>query len=170
MSDSGQIGARPSVGAIIVRFAGFFLLWIVLMGAEPRHWPFGIVAACAAAFASARLWPASTGLSASGVARFILRFLPQSAMAGFDVARRALSPDPGLHPGIVTHVTALPPGNARDGMTAVMSLQPGKLPAGLADEGALLVHCLDTKQPVATEMKADEAAYLRMFRKERGHG
>jgi multicomponent Na+:H+ antiporter subunit E len=145
------------------------------MGAAPKDWPFGIVAACAATLASTRLWPASSGLSAPGIARFVLRFLPQSVMAGVDVARRAFSPDPGLRPGIVIHETALPPGMARDGMTAVMSLQPGKLPLGVlsADEAdcrTLLVHCLDTGQPVAAEMAADEAAYLRIFRTERGHG
>jgi multicomponent Na+:H+ antiporter subunit E len=155
--------------ALIIRFAGFFLLWLVLIGTEPKHWPFGIVAACSATWASALFWPTSGGLSPFGVARFTLRFLPQSVMAGLDVARRAFSPDPGLHPGIVAHETALPPGMARDGMTAVMSLQPGKLPVGLADESALLVHCLDTRQPVAADMASDEAAYRRMFR-ERSHG
>jgi multicomponent Na+:H+ antiporter subunit E len=157
-----------------MRLTGFFLLWLVLIGAQPKHWPFGIVAACAATFASTLLWPAATGLSLSGIARFTLRFLPQSVMAGLDVARRSFSPDPGLHPGIVTHETRAPSGMARDGMTAVMSLQPGKLPVGHGDvghgdEGTLLVHCLDTREPVAAEMAADEAAYLRMFR-ERSHG
>jgi multicomponent Na+:H+ antiporter subunit E len=170
MDDAGHASEKPSMLSLFIRFAGFFLFWLVLIGAEPKHWAFGIVAACAATGASAVLWPASGGLSPFGVARFALRFLPQSGIAGLDVARRAFSPDPGLHPGLVTHETALPPGMARDGMTAVMSLQPGKLPVGVAEEGALLVHCLDTRQPVAAEMAADEAAYLGMFRKERGHG
>jgi multicomponent Na+:H+ antiporter subunit E len=169
MSDMKSTVTDSSRIASGIRFAGFFLLWLVLIGADPKHWPFGIVAACAATFASARLWPVSTGLSFAGVARFTLRFLPQSVMAGLDVARRAFAADPGLHPGFVAHETALPPGMARDGMTAVMSLQPGKLPVGLADQGDLLVHCLDTRQPVAAEMAADEAAYQRMFR-EMSHG
>jgi multicomponent Na+:H+ antiporter subunit E len=169
MTDAGSITSRPSMISLIIRFSGFFLLWLTLIGAEPKHWPFGLVAACAATFASARFWPASSGLSVPGVAGFGLRFLPQSVMAGLDVARRAFSPDPGLRPGIVTHETTLPPGMARDGLTAVMSLQPGKLPVGGVDGDALPVHCLDTRQPVAAEMAADEAAYRRMFR-ERHHG
>jgi multicomponent Na+:H+ antiporter subunit E len=105
----------------------------------------------------------------------VLRFLPQAVGAGLDVARRAFSPDPGLNPGIVTHGTSLGPGMARDGLTAIMSLQPGKLPVGRTEADgpgpdALLVHCLDTRQPVASEMAADEAAYLRMFRQEAGRG
>jgi multicomponent Na+:H+ antiporter subunit E len=170
MSDTENHGKKSPLSGLIARFSGFFVLWLVMMGTEPGHWPFGIVAACAATWASALLWPASTGLSLPGIAGFALRFLPQSVMAGIDVARRAFSPDPGLHPGILTRETALPPGMRRDGMTGVMSLQPGKLPVGVAETGALLVHCLDTGHPVEMEMAADEAAYLRMFRKERGHG
>jgi hypothetical protein len=38
---------------------------------------------------------------------------------------------------------------------------PGTLPTGANDEGALLVHCLDTNQPVAANLRAEELLFMR---------
>jgi len=41
------------------------------------------------------------------------------------------------------------------------SLLPGTLPTGLDETGAVVVHCLDTEQPVAAQMAAEEALLIR---------
>jgi multicomponent Na+:H+ antiporter subunit E len=52
-------------------------------------------------------------------------------------------------------------GIARDGFTAFASLMPGTLPVESEAGGALLVHCLDTDQPVAAQMAAEAARFAR---------
>ncbi len=111
------------------------------------------------------MWPARSGLSFFGLLRFVLRFLPQAVAAGVDVALRAMAPKVSLNPGLVPHTTTLPQGFGRDALTAVMSLQPGKLPVG-GETNTLIVHCLDKDAPVIADMAADELAFLRIWRRE----
>ena len=42
-------------------------------------------------------------------------------------------------------------------------LMPGTLPTGADEQGTLLVHCLDTSQPVAANLKAEEQLFIRAF-------
>lgn len=157
------IGSRP-LSSILARGAGFLALWTVLIGTAPKDLPIGVVAAGAAAWASGMLWPAAGLLSLAGLLRFVVRFLPQSVVAGVDVARRALAPRLALDPGFVTCRTSLPRGTARRALCAVMSLQPGKLPVAAEPDGRLLIHCLDLRQPVSDEVAADEAAFRCILR------
>jgi hypothetical protein len=62
---------------------------------------------------------------------------------------------------MVSHRTNLPEGMPRDGFTALASLAPGALPAGADERGALVVHALDTRLPVAADLAATEALYAR---------
>lgn len=157
------IGPRPlsSIGA---RSVGFLALWIILIGAAPTDLAIGVVAAACAAWTSGMLWPAAGAISAMGLLRFVIRFLPQSVVAGVDVARRAFAPRPALEPGFVTCRTSLPAGTARRALCAVMSLQPGKLPVAAEPDGTLLIHCLDIREPVLDEVAADETAFRCILR------
>ena len=62
------------------------------------------------------------------LARFVLRFLRQSVVAGIDVAWRALDPRLPLRPGFVVYQPRLPPGPARNAFCTMTSLLPGTLP------------------------------------------
>jgi multicomponent Na+:H+ antiporter subunit E len=74
------------------------------------------------------------------------------------VARRALSPDMKLRPGLARYTPGLPAGPARSFFLTVASLQPITVPAGWdRTTGALMIHCLDTGQPVAADMAIEEA-------------
>jgi multicomponent Na+:H+ antiporter subunit E len=53
-----------------------------------------------------------------------------------------------------------------DAFCALTSLAPGTLPAGADDSGAIVVHCLDVGQPVASHLAADEELFTRAL----GHG
>jgi multicomponent Na+:H+ antiporter subunit E len=62
-----------------------------------------------------------------------------------------------LRTGFVVYGSRLPPGPARAAFCTMMSLLPGTLPCGTDDSGNLIVHCLDTGQPIAEQAAADEA-------------
>ncbi|KRD95893.1 hypothetical protein ASE63_12840 [Bosea sp. Root381] len=170
MSPSTIPRLRPSRSALLLRALGFLALWLALIGTAANDWPFGLLAAAAATWASLALWPPDSRLSLPGLARFVLRFLPQAVVAGVDIARRAMAPRIALNPGLVDYQTTLPAGLAQGAMCAVMSLQPGKLPISCQASGAMLIHCLDTETQVGAELAADEAAFLRILPERGRHG
>jgi multicomponent Na+:H+ antiporter subunit E len=161
----GPISAGPSVlESWISRAAGFLGFWLVLTGADPADLAAGLVAAAAATWASLRLMPAEQwDLHPVKLANFVLHFLRQSIVAGTDVAFRALDPQLPLRPGFVAYRTNLPPGTKRNTFCAIMSLLPGTLPCGPAEDGGLAVHCLDVAQPVAAQLSAEETLYGQTF-------
>jgi multicomponent Na+:H+ antiporter subunit E len=150
--------------AAIVRGAGFLLLWLMIFGAGTSNLAVGLVTAAAAASASLRLLPPGPGrVRPLALAELALRFLGQSAIAGADVARRALDPSLPLRPGFVRCPIRTAPGPARSAFRAFSSLLPGTLPAGPDHGGTLLVHCLDVSQPVPAQMAEAEARFLRVL-------
>jgi multicomponent Na+:H+ antiporter subunit E len=156
---------------IIVRAAGFGLIWCVLTGGGAADLPVGAVAVLAAVWMSLLLLPPGTShVRPSALAGFVLHFLWQSVVAGVDVARRALHPRLPLHPGFVVYPAGLPPGPARNMFTSLMSLLPGTVPTGSAENGGLLIHCLDVQQPVTGQLAAEEALFARVIGGSDGDG
>lgn len=155
------------LSALLGRGLGLLLLWLVLIGPALGDLPIGLAASAAGVWASTWLWPADGKLSAVGIARFVIRFLPQSATAGVDVARRAFVRTPDLQPGFATCRSTIPAGLARESACAVMSLQPGKLPVSADADGTLLIHCLDLREAVAEQLAADEMSFRRMLKQGR---
>jgi multicomponent Na+:H+ antiporter subunit E len=51
-----------------------------------------------------------------------------------------------------------------------MSLLPGTVPTGSDKSGAILIHCLDVKQPVVAQLAADEALLVRAMGGARRNG
>lgn len=151
--------------AVVYRFLAYLLLWLVLIGISPANLAIGLFAAAVATRVSLMLLPpAGRRLAPLALAGLALRLPWQSLVAGIDVARRALDPRLPLRPGFVTHDCRLPPGPGRDAFRALMSLQPGALPVSDEAEGPMLIHCLDTDQPVAAQMAAEEALFRRLTR------
>lgn len=168
--DKASVADRAHLSALLIRGLCLLLLWVALMGPAPKDLPVGLAAVAAGVWASTLLWPAAGRLSLVGLLRFMARFLPQSAVAGLDVARRAFAPRPDLQPGFATCRSSVPVGLARESSCAVMSLQPGKLPISTGPDGTMLIHCLDLREPVAEQVAADEAAFCRILGTERRHG
>jgi multicomponent Na+:H+ antiporter subunit E len=83
-------------------------------------------------------------------------------VAGVDVARRALDPRLPLRPGFTTVPVGIPPGLVRSAFVAITCLLPGTVAVG-EDTGRILYHCLDTDQPVATQVADEEAALRRVL-------
>jgi multicomponent Na+:H+ antiporter subunit E len=146
--------------AAAVRWAGFFCLWLALFGIDVAALAAGAATAALAAWTSLRLLPPrGTRLRPVALARLVLRFCFQSAVAGADVARRALDPALPLRTGFVLCPMRLGPGRARDAFCVLTSLLPGTLPAGFDRGGALLVHCLDVGQHVPAQIAEEEAMF-----------
>ena len=131
----------------------------------------GAVAALAAVWTSLHLLPPGTSrVRPSALAGLVLRFLWQSVVAGTDVARRALDPRLPLRPGFVVYPAGLPHGPARNMFTTLMSLLPGTVPTGSDERGGLLIHCLDTGQPVAAQLTTEEEVFARVIAETRSGG
>jgi multicomponent Na+:H+ antiporter subunit E len=130
-----------------MRGTALFALWLVVAGPDPLGLGFGVLAAALGTWASLRLLPPGPGgLSPAALTRVVLRVLRESVLAGWDIARRALSRDMRLAPGVVTVTLQLPPGPAQDGFRLLASLAPGALPL-VGDRGTLSLHVLDMREP-----------------------
>ena len=151
--------------AVLWRLAAFLGLWLILIGGpDPANRPAGIVAIAAATWASLRLVPANaTSVAPAALGVLALRFLRQSLVAGWDVARRALDPRLPLRPGFVVYAARLPPGPALSGFCTLTSLAPGTLPVGPDENGAIVIHCLDVGQPVTAQLAVDERLFAQAF-------
>jgi multicomponent Na+:H+ antiporter subunit E len=154
-------------GTMALRALFYFGVWIVVdQSPKPANLVVGVLASVAAAWVSGRLLPPARGRVRLGALLMRLpRFLWQSLVAGFDVARRAFSPRLDLQPGFVEYSTQLPPGSARSAFELISSLMPGSVPS---DEGPRHIeyHCLDTRQPVAEQLADEERAYAPALQRE----
>ena len=158
-------------GTLALRALLYFGVWIVVdQSPKPANLVLGVLTSLAAAWVSCRLLPPSRGrVRLAPLLLLLPRFLWQSLVAGFDVARRALAPQLDLQPGFVNYGTQLPPGSARSAFELISSLMPGTVPS---DEGARHIefHCLDTRAPVAAQLEAEERAYAPALQGERRDG
>lgn len=155
---SGSLDRRRYLRAALGRAVLFLLLWLVLYGSDPVGLLAGGVSAIGAAWVSLRLLPEGPGrIRIFALGAWIWHFLGNSLLAGIDVARRAFDPRLPLEPGFVTYRCDLPPGLRKSLFCTAASLMPGSLPAGLDDEGNIVIHCLDRSQPITAQMAAEEA-------------
>ncbi|MCA3561463.1 MAG: Na+/H+ antiporter subunit E [Aestuariivirga sp.] len=155
----GAVTREPGTAtALLLRAAAYFVFWVALAGTGLKDLAAGLVTAVIAAWISLQLVPAGELAVKPGRAlALFVRFLWQSVVAGVTVARIALMPNMPLKPGVVEYRSKLPPGNRRFLFMTYASLLPGTLPTGTDDTNRIEVHALDTGQPVAAQLAAEEA-------------
>ena len=139
------------------RGALFLVFWAALYGVGRADLLVGVFAAALATQTS--LWvlpPGAQRVRLLPLCALLPRFLWQSLLAGWDVARRSLDPGLPLQPGLVRYRVGLAPGLHRNTFAAITSLLPGTVPCG-EEDGQLIYHCLDTRQPVLQQLAAEEA-------------
>jgi multicomponent Na+:H+ antiporter subunit E len=160
-----------SARAVVARALLYFAVWVVVdQSAKPANLAVGMLASVAATWASLALLPPAGGRVRVGVLLLRLpRFLWQSLTAGVDVARRAFSPRLPLAPGFVDYPVGLPRGPARNAFELISSLMPGSV-ATDETESHVEYHCLDTRQPVAEQLAAEERRYARALEPGRRDG
>jgi len=156
--------------AALARCAWFLGLWVVLCGIDSVGLAVGLMAAIAATWTSLRLLPPVPGhMHFLSLALLGIRFFWKSLLAGVDVARRAFDPRLPLQPGFVTYACRLSRSPAQSVFCAMTSLMPGSVPTGLDEQGRLLMHCLDTRQPLVEQMAAEEARLIQALGEKRPH-
>ncbi len=161
---------NTTLRAAVVRALLYFGVWLVIdQSAKPANLLFGVAASAAATWVSLKLLPPDSGRVRVGqLVGLLPRFLWQSLVAGWDVARSAFAPA-RLRPGFVAYTPLLPRGSARNAFELVSSLLPGSVPSG-ETETLIEYHCLDTRQPVAEQLAAEEQAYAQAFIPGQRHG
>lgn len=148
---------KPANPRVLFRFVFFTALWLTLDGAKPAGLIVGLPAAALAAWLSVRLLPPGGRRIRPGAALALAwHFIRSSIAAGVDVAWRAFHPRMPLRPGLVEAACTLPHGTRRDMHLALGSLLPGSLPVGDIEDGRVVLHCLDTRQPVDAQMARQE--------------
>ncbi|MGB7789583.1 MAG: Na+/H+ antiporter subunit E [Terrimicrobiaceae bacterium] len=146
---------------MLVRFGISVALWLVLDGAKPAGLLIGLPAAALAAWISLLLLPPSRNRPRlMALLSLGWHFLRSSVVAGVDVAIRAFHPRLPLRTGFVTCECRIPTGSRRDLFLSMSSLMPGTLPVA-EEDGRIVLHCLDTEQPVAGQMADHEARLVR---------
>ena len=150
--------ARFLLGGSPARAAFFLAFWLILYGINSGDLLIGIIAAIIATWASRRLLPGRSSLRLIPLVRLALRFLRQSLVAGVDVAWRAIDPRMPLRPGFVVYQSHFPLGQMQNAFCTITGLLPGTLPAGSDENGDLVIHCLDVRQPVVEQLAAEETA------------
>ena len=142
------------------RGAMFFALWGILTLGDRNDFAVGVFAAIMATWASLFLLPpATTHPSLLPLLKFMLHFFQQSVIAGLDVAKRAFDPKLPLNPGYVQFSCPISAGPARSAFCALSSLLPGTMPVKSDATGNVLVHCLDTRQPVVEQLSKDASLF-----------
>ncbi len=160
----------PLFTAALVRGALFLLFWSALIGISWSSLAVGLVTTVGATWTSLRLLPPGPQrVRLWPLVALLPRFLWQSLLAGWDVARRAFDPRLPLRPGFVVFPSAHAPGHLRNTFATIASLLPGTLPCGESEEG-IVFHCLDVGQPVVAQLAAEEAALARVLERAPGHG
>ena len=149
--------SRSTLAVAALRGIGFFALWLVLLPSIALpDLAVGVLAALCATIASVALLAPDEGrVRFAALVVLVPRFVWQSLVAGFDVARRALSPRMPLATGFVDYRTGFPRGLARNNFATITSLMPGTLPCGDGPD-TIEIHCLDVNQPVGEQMADEE--------------
>ncbi len=145
----------------LVRFLLFALIWYILTGGAIGSWLVGIPMVILATFVSVALLP-PTGLSTSGIIRFLPFFIWHSLRGGIDVAKRALHPKMAISPVLFDYRFGLPPGVSRVFMANAVSLLPGTLSAELHQD-ILRVHVLDETGAFVEELNVLEKQVAVVF-------
>jgi multicomponent Na+:H+ antiporter subunit E len=142
MLDATARGPGRWRGAVS-RAAMLALLWVGFNGLDGRSWLVGFPIVVLATWASFRLKPiASWHWAAGGVVRFAWFFAVESIRGGFDVARRALTRELRIAPGLVAFEPRLPAGAARLFFCNCVSLLPGTCTVGIESD-KVHIHVLD---------------------------
>ena len=149
--------------AVLIRTAGFALVWLVLVGPDPASWIVGGPFVIAATLASLMLSePRNRNLSLPSLARFIPYFLRESLRGGLDVAARVLLPTLRVQPGNQDYRINLTRSEARLVFIDSISLLPGTLSADLRGDH-VTVHALDVRTEVVGDLMTLERHVAAIF-------
>lgn len=147
----------------LFRAVVFALIWWVLAEGRMVGWGVGGVSVLLAAAASLILSPpAPGGVVWRCLPGFAWFFLRGSFRGGLQVAWLAFRPTDRLAPALLALPLHLPPGPQQVLLVNTLNLLPGTLGVELEEE-TLHLHVLDTRQPIAEEVRAVQARIARLY-------
>jgi multicomponent Na+:H+ antiporter subunit E len=151
-----------TIAGLMLRSLVFGMLWLVLAGGMTRE-PVLVVVIIAASVAASWVWwkPGSVRIGPLALLAFVPRFLWQSVLGGWDVARRALLPGRHVDPGFVTVDLRRGSYASRVLFTWIVSLVPGTVSTRL-DGRRLRVHVLDRTSDNLSRLERLEARTRRI--------
>ena len=153
---------RPTQPAVTTRarlrdltwfLALYALLWLLLSGGT--GWLFGAPFTALAAFISVALGVSLHNLRPQYLPRFILFYLRELLVAGWQVAYKACQPRLSVDPGWVTLNLRSRRETTQVMLSTIVCLLPGTLTSGVQD-GAIHIHLLDSRQPWRPTVEALE--------------
>ena len=150
------------MSAALPRAAWYFALWAVLIGTAPADLAAGIVPAMRGGVGE-RPAPASRPLAVAALRTAALLRALRAPVGRGGLGRRAPRVRVAARAAHRLRAVRARPvsGHGARRVRIGDGLLPGTVPA--ADDGAALTcHCLDTAQPVAEELRTEEAAFARV--------
>jgi multicomponent Na+:H+ antiporter subunit E len=142
---------------------GLGVVWAGLNGTDTGSWLIGLpTVLIAAALVSRMPRRRRSALRWSGVPPFAVYFLRQSALGGWDVARRVMGRRLTIDPGVVAYRSSLPDGAELHLFLSIISLLPGTLTAQF-DGDAVRVHAIDVASDLQSELAVLERRIAGMF-------
>ena len=147
----------------IYRLLSFTAFWIIVSGADfDVPWMVGAIIVLAAATSICVLPAGGASLRPIPVLRFAPYFLKQSMIGGWDVARRAFSPEMQLNPDLIVFTSSLPePQKVLLAWTA--SLLPGTAAIEVSEDH-LKIHVLDHTGAVEASLRELERRISGLFK------
>ena len=152
------------MNAALARGIAFLVLWLAVAGRKPSDLPVGAAVAVAADVGEpdprAALGPASERFR-----RVVIPagFPPPVADVGFRRGAAGLASGARSPARTGRGAVQAPPGFARNAFCVIANLLPGALLTGFDpdDDQKAYVHGLDVRQPIAAELAAEEAEFMR---------
>lgn len=154
----------PGIVAVVLYVLVFSFLWLVFGDGSLSSWVVGAPVIVFAVLVSRYLAPLRVPrFNPFYLVVFFPVFLQLSMAGGVDVARRALSREVRLAPGLLEYPLRLAPGAPRVFFMLLITLLPGTLSAD-TDGDRLSVHVLDTGQENRAALASLEDKVARLFR------
>jgi len=154
--------ARPahSIKIVLGWLIVYSLLWLVLAGTEGLA--FGALLVIAATCISLNLAPAPPAFQLRYLPHFVIFFVTEMAIGGWDVARRALSPSLPIKPEWVVYPLQDNSERIKLTLSALVGLMPGTLATQYHNQ-QLHLHVLDSTQDWQTVVTKLEQQLSRLM-------
>lgn len=138
----------------------YSLLWILLAGSE--GFAFGALVVIVATGVSLFLAPSPPTIQLRYLPHFVIFFVMEMAIGGWDVARRALSPSLPIKPNWVVYSLQDSPDHIKLILSALVGLMPGTLATQYKNQ-QLYLHVLDSEQDWQTGITKLEQQLIRLM-------
>lgn len=155
------IRQQVSSPGLLIRMAGYALVWWVLTGGEAGSWVWGVPAVLAAALLNP--FPAKGRLRLRPVVlfRFCCVFIAWSVRGALDVGGRVLRPERLLTTTLVDHPWTLRARSARIFFANLINLMPGTLCIRITDS-TMTVHVIGDPERALTALTRLEAIVMQL--------